>query len=342
MNDKLELYREIVEIDPSSRVFFLYAQLLEKEGKIDETLNVLALGLEKQPDYLEARLYYIDLLAKHDKIESAQIQLHKFTDILKKYPGFWSVWSRLTAEENSTISSTLALLSAFFTNPSLTLMEVIQAGLQHYNSSTIPFGNASFLTNTPADKNDDKKDEASKVIETTHDFTEDEAELKANIENIVHLQDAPFSANALAEPQEIFEEKTFTEESFSIDDFKKEEEVTSNQEIIAEVRVSSAKTSTHTRSMADLLATQGDVEGAIAIYSELLENADESQIESLKQRIIELEAQQNSLGDNSSEGQNNFKAIESQSRTKNSKGLSPKMQSMLEQLATRLEKRATI
>ncbi len=298
LSEKLNLYREIIEIDPSSRVFFLYAQLLEKEEQIDEALNVLAKGLERQPDYLEARLYYIDLLSKHDKIESAQIQLYQFTDILKKYPAFWATWSKLIAEENSTISSTLALLSTFFSNPSLTLMEVLQAGIYHYSENLSFYPPIAQVAANPVVTMASPLAAAEQVPE-------------------VEMQPSHYEA----------EQEEASSLSFENNDDKNERK---------------AKTSTHTRSMADLLAEQGDIEGSLEIYTELLECADDDiHKQELLNRIHQLEEQKSSPKQeiDSAETKEDIQpTIEAKAKEK-SDALSPKMLDMLENLAVRLESR---
>lgn len=296
MNEKLELYREVVGLDPQSRVFFLYAQMLEKEQREDEALTVLARGLEYQPDYIEARLYYIDLLARCDKFESAKIQLQKLTSLFQKYPGFWATWSKLIADEDETLSSLLALLSSLFTKPSLSLIQIFKAGIQQL---------------TP---------------ENPHVALKQEEETSSYNEENSHDLLTPFCENLAEEVNavEIKEEKSFLAEDFLHDDFK----ISLSGEI---------KTSTHTRSMADLLAEQGDMQGAIEIYFELLEKAEGKEKDELVKRIDALMSVQK---------QDHMEAAPVEEAVKhkkeNTKNISPRMQAMLEKLALRLEDRATM
>ncbi len=308
MSERLELYKEIIELDPQSRVFFKYAQLLEKEQRVDEALSALARGLEFQPDFMEARLYYIDLLTRNDRLESASIQLHKFTSLFKKYPAFWLTWSKLTMEENSTVGSTLALLSALFNNPSLSVMQIFQAGLQSY---TDQISTAKMPTNA---QNPIAQDLRTNKAETEHPLS-----VSDTITAILASNDSLSSLSSM----DIFDSKDASfDTDFLQEDF--------NEEV-------SIKSSVHTRSMADLLAEQGDIQGAIAIYSELLEKASGHEKEEVAKRL-------NSL-------RNHFEVAEhantsSNQPTKNSeknqseKKLAPRMQSMLERLADRLEDRA--
>ncbi len=302
MSERLELYKEIIELDPHSRVFFKYAQLLEKEERVDEALNALARGLEFQPDFMEARLYYIDLLTRNDKIESAGIQLQKFTSLFQKYPAFWLTWSKHTTEENSTLSSTLALLSALFNNPSLSLMQIFQTGLQSYT---------------------DQISTASLPKEN----------LQQKQQNTVQSQEQ----NPLSVADTI---SAILASNTSLADLSNTDLFKNNDEIIVENEANTsdtAKASVHTRSMADLLAEQGDIQGAIAIYSELLEKTVGTEQSEIANRLSSLREHLESNQDSVSTPN---KSINTAEKNAEEKKLAPRMQSMLERLADRLEDRA--
>ncbi len=356
LNDKLELYRELLEIDPFSRVFFLYAQMLDQSGQMDEALLVLARGLEKHPDYLEARLYYIELLAKKDKYESANIQLHKFTDVFKKYPSFWQTWSTLAADENAAISSTLALLSAFFANPTLTLMDIFQAGIQHYadlgtnqphttqaqhvqNALNMPLQHdESMVTPDITTEHAELQEQTSVFTQNQNDVEEQEVltlsqEQEADFAPTFPetLEETPLQAEFSEEPSEaVFEElpTDFTSDVII------EESIEETFEQSPKPENGNGKASTHTKSMAELLATQGDTAGAIAIYTELLDEADDVQKEELLAKINELNG--------NTESHNELSGEKQPTQADSTSGLSPKMQNMLEKLAQRLEKRAQV
>ena len=62
MTPKIEWFQEILEQEPSSRVFFPLAKLLFESGDVTKALETLRHGLEHHPDFLEARLFLIHLL----------------------------------------------------------------------------------------------------------------------------------------------------------------------------------------------------------------------------------------------------------------------------------------
>lgn len=66
---KLEWYKEVVSLEPNSKLFLPLARLLAELGTEDnnadlmnEAFEVLRRGLDIQPDFMEARLFLIELL----------------------------------------------------------------------------------------------------------------------------------------------------------------------------------------------------------------------------------------------------------------------------------------
>ncbi len=338
MKDKLELYREILEIEPNSKVFLAYAKLLEYNERIEEALNVLARGIERQPDYLEARLYYIDLLARSDKLESARLQLNRLTDIFQSHSSFWLIWSKLIAEDNPTISTTLGLLGTLFNDPSLSLLEILQSGIHAHT----PKDYADSLKNSWQENKD--------VIPKVPTLAQVQANelAKADFSDAITVDSIPTESITITpEPQtEYFEEENKLQE----DVFENKEEVLEEAFDVAKPAQRdyahnhrfahlqhnnyvdsshSAKISTLTKSMADLLADQGDIVGAIKIYEHHLDIADEIEKPFIRSRLEYLYTLKNP---NASQEQELHRPL--------SANISPRMQSMLSKLATRLENRA--
>ena len=61
-SEKAKWYQEVLSLDPDSRIFLPYARLLAELGRAGEAVDVLKAGLGKHPEFLEARLYLIELL----------------------------------------------------------------------------------------------------------------------------------------------------------------------------------------------------------------------------------------------------------------------------------------
>ncbi len=338
MNDRLDLYREILEIEPNSKVFFAYAKLLSNQARIEEALSVLARGLESHPDFLEARLYYIDLLARNDKLESARMQLNRLTGIFQTHSGFWHIWSKLTAEDNPTISTTLGLLATLFNDPSLSLLQIMQAGI-HAHAPEI-YGEE--LKKVWIENKDVKPRIPTLAEVQANDLAKKDLSDAISIEAI----DAPsititpdpqiFESQAPVIPSPAAEESPITafEEPFEPAPVDRN---TPHHHRFANIHTNpyeaspqNAKISTLTKSMADLLADQGDIVGAIKIYEHHLDISDEIEKPFIRSRLEYLYSLKNPAP--LSEPLDAHRPL--------SANISPRMQSMLSKLATRLENRA--
>ena len=62
LREKAQWYSEILELEPSSKIFFPYAKLLVQLNRQQEAATVLMAGLDRHPEFSEARLFLISLL----------------------------------------------------------------------------------------------------------------------------------------------------------------------------------------------------------------------------------------------------------------------------------------
>ena len=62
--EKAAWYREVLDLEPGSKVFLPYARLLLELDRADEAVSVLRDGLGRHPEFMEARLLLIDVLHK--------------------------------------------------------------------------------------------------------------------------------------------------------------------------------------------------------------------------------------------------------------------------------------
>ena len=93
MKQKIELYREVLELEPGSRVFFPLAKLLIQDERSDEALDVLREGLLRRPDHLEARLLLVELLCGTDDEAGLDAEMTQLERVFSSYPAFWEEWS---------------------------------------------------------------------------------------------------------------------------------------------------------------------------------------------------------------------------------------------------------
>ncbi|MDO5538084.1 MAG: hypothetical protein Q4F72_11220, partial [Desulfovibrionaceae bacterium] len=93
MNEKIDWYREVLEIEPQARLFYPLAKLLIEDGRPLEACDVLARGLVHHPAYMEARMCYAELLATLGRDEACREQIDLLSGILSGRAGFWQAWA---------------------------------------------------------------------------------------------------------------------------------------------------------------------------------------------------------------------------------------------------------
>ena len=93
MKQKIELYREVLELEPGSRVFFPLAKLLIQDERSDEALEVLREGLLRRPDHVEARLLLVELLCGTGDEAALDVEMTHLERVFSSYPAFWEEWS---------------------------------------------------------------------------------------------------------------------------------------------------------------------------------------------------------------------------------------------------------
>lgn len=276
MKQKIEWYREVLELEPGSRVFFPLAKLLATDGQISKAILTLKQGLLRHPDHIEARLFLVELLYQHNTGDDLQNELDGLGALFAAYPGFWRAWSDRLAEAPALRDASLAM--CFFAS-------ALQ-GQQINWSMVIEQGLASMLGMAGAS--------AKQPFFTIQKAVPDDCAPLASA--------VPPPPEALCEPAPQADDDE-TEEAFSL----------------------------RTRSMAEVLAEQGDVNGALEIYQELMESATAEEKMELAARAEELRRRMASPASEEGKGEE---------KTPSGGTESSRLVSLLESLAQRLEDRA--
>ena len=87
MTEKIEWYKEVLELEPNSKVFFPLARLLSEAGRTDEAVEILEQGLARHEDFLEARLFLpMQAFGRHGPHASMLLAMRL---ILPPCCGFW-------------------------------------------------------------------------------------------------------------------------------------------------------------------------------------------------------------------------------------------------------------
>lgn len=79
----IEKLKEKIEKDPNSKFFVPLSEEYKKEGKLDEAINVLLSGIEKQPGYMSARVALGKIYLEKEMLKEAQTE---FEQVVKAIP----------------------------------------------------------------------------------------------------------------------------------------------------------------------------------------------------------------------------------------------------------------
>lgn len=128
---KIEWYKEVLELEPNSKVFFPLARMLAEAGNVEEAIKILQAGLVRHEEFLEARLFLIELLYKSGMRELCDLQVEKLNTMFSEYAGFWQAWAAClsTVQGDEDAASALNFLAAHFICGKVSLHEVINRGL---------------------------------------------------------------------------------------------------------------------------------------------------------------------------------------------------------------------
>ncbi|MTJ92569.1 MAG: tetratricopeptide repeat protein [Desulfovibrio sp.] len=383
MTEKIEWYKEVLELEPNSKVFFPLARLLAEANRIDEAVEILEQGLARHEEFLEARLYLIELLHSANKLEACEKQVGRLTKMFSTYAGFWQAWAAcINAAGNAPdTAAVLRFLALNFSKGPVSLHDVINQGLASMagggaetagQAYTQPAGVAQ-----PAEL-------AVRAVQASHDVVPGFAETApaASVaaaaalagqmaashaaapvaepvaDDITRESDAAYSAggNQGSVDQELSHDSIDFDPDLAMaedDALPSEVEegvspmvahgadayaayaapVTQTEAVVVEdADEAEERFSLRTRSMAEVLAEQGDIKGALDIYHELAAAAvHPEESADLRQRIATLTAR---LG--------NVQTLDTVQPAASAEPASgkDKLISMLEALAERVEARA--
>ena len=131
MNMKIGWYREVLELEPDSRLFLPLARLLAEEGEVEEACRVLGEGLVRHPTFLEARLTYVDLLRRARLDDEGKRQLESLVSSLAAHDGFWQTWASGTADKGELDASlAIRLLALVVRGVKLDLADILRRGIE--------------------------------------------------------------------------------------------------------------------------------------------------------------------------------------------------------------------
>ncbi len=312
MKQKIEWYQEVLELEPGSKVFFPLAKMLVADGQTDAAIAALRRGTDRHPEFIEARLFLVELLHKNGQDEPRNAEAARLAEMFSAYPAFWAAWGAVVmAGEDGPQGTALLLLAAAMREQNISWNDIIDTGVRNLIGAV---GVGS--TVAPSVPLYSVRREAAQPAAAIPP-----APAKDPANGRVSLQDAAV-------------ESVFTDEDIEAAFPPDTEEETAPGELLAEEPSGDEHLSVRTRSMAEVLVEQGDLRGAKEIYEELLQSSKNPAISAdLKRRIEDLDER---MGRLSAAGATH-KAEEAAPASSGK----DKVVNMLQLLASRLENRAS-
>lgn len=249
MMTKIEWYKEVLAIEPNSKVFFPLAKLLIETGDIADAQQVLAQGIDRHPEYFEAKFLLVDVLQQLGRAEESRRQVWELTTKMSGYAAFWKEWGCMLSgqEKGRDLALAVQFLAASFQGAPISWAEVIEHGL-------IALGHGAPSAARPKPAPDLKSEAPATPAQAPASARSSQEEQlpvveQAQPEVVAVLAPTPAGGPAVAE----ISARVLAAEPADEDESDEEEETFSLR----------------TRTMAELLAEQGDHVGALDIYREL-------------------------------------------------------------------------
>ena len=333
MTEKIEWYKEVLALEPNSKIFFPLARMLEREGDLEQACEVLKEGVARHGEYLEARLFLVELLERLGRTEECAAEVEVLAGLLARYEGFWSAWSASAGQAGADPALFVRMLGLSLKRPGLTLAELLRRGLDSFGEGPAGQTKTEILVGkAPASK--------ASVPETSGPEAAGPAAGPEAAWKAASEPAQPASAKAdPGKPESAKSESARPEARAAKPAAESRPEpakVATKAGTASRRSAQPAKAggaSLRTRSMAEVLAEQGDLASAAEIYDELVLAAPEGERDALCRRRDELKALQ------AAQAQASGKAPAAE-RADGAARPASKLVTLLENLAARVEARA--
>ena len=283
MMAKTEWYEEILALDPSSKVFWPFARHLAAEGQMEKAMAVLQQGLMADPSHTEARMMLVHLLNEQGKTAEADQQAEPLAAALIQYPGVWDALARLKKSKSRDVRIALQVVGKLLRCESCSLLDIVAAGLDGAGDKVAPLA-------------EDSASESCSTVqqikdESFHDDALSESsQMKSFMQNNQQNVEPVFASGSCVTTDDTAtgadqDGKSISQDTGTETSWPDSYETPHVLQNLPETDTDEPVT-LRTRSMAEVLAEQGDIAGALAIYDELSALAPDD--EALMKRIAEL------------------------------------------------------
>ena len=334
MMEKIEWYQEVLKLDPDSKVFFPLAKLLRDSQQPDKAIEVLRAGLRHSSVFLEARLLLIQILFEQSRSGECSEELSAVTGLLENYPAFWEVWAESVSEKNRDLALAIRLMASTIRHPERSLSLILESGL-----GILQDVRRSFSSSQPRETSDSDPACGGSPGETLCTVAPSAQERSSS------FRTAPVEEPSLADAELL---ESMLEESAPVREQPpratpflpnkaKPDHMVHDEDSGHMADENPEEPTLRTRSMADVLAEQGDIVGALEIYQELEAAAPTpEEARELHDSVVALASRMagnsGEPGEQTEMGEPSYGDVGGQN----------KLMSLLESLADRLEARARV
>ena len=184
MKKKIEWFQEVLALEPGSKVFYPLARLFAETNQPENAVLTLQKGLDRHPEYMEARLLLIQILIGMGRMGEIGAHLKAIVEPLEAYPEFWKAWSRSARSDSRELAAYLTLIASHASGEPVTLGALLDKGLDVLSGDGAgggaPSGSAngdapeSALTvcqgSAEADAMDELIDSVEEIVESVDEF----------------------------------------------------------------------------------------------------------------------------------------------------------------------------
>ncbi|HBE94938.1 MAG TPA: tetratricopeptide repeat-containing protein, partial [Desulfovibrio sp.] len=137
MTKKIEWYQEVLSLEPGSKVFFALAKLFVDTDQLESAAATLRQGLDRHPDFLEARLLLAQVLTRLGRPGEAVQAVEPVSRALSAYPDFWRLWAQSAVGQRRDFAVYLMLVASHFTDKPIQWMDVVLEGVNSLSSRLV-------------------------------------------------------------------------------------------------------------------------------------------------------------------------------------------------------------
>lgn len=280
--EDIERLKEKVDKDPNSKLFIPLAEEYKKAGMFDEAIDVLAKGLERQPEYMSARVSLGKIYLERGMLEDARAEFEKvistIPDNLYAHKKLAEIYSNLGEKDRAVKEfKTVLKLNPMDEWAATSLSDIEGEPKLHPKASEKAKTAETIFSEQASTETEEEKPSEVSVGEGVIEWVEEilpEAELEeAQIEPITEAEELP-------------EEEPFSFESIFKEDVAVEEKIMKEDKVSEQPLLSVYD--------ADPYISQGKFTEAMSIYRQLL--SIEPDNVHVMQRVEELKALLKLLG----------------------------------------------